>query len=67
VLAVDEWETAEQFEKFFGDPKMLEFIGSIGGDTSTPPEITVAEAWPHPTSSDRRGTTEAPLLRHLRC
>jgi quinol monooxygenase YgiN len=44
VLVSDEWESPEQFEKFFGDPELQSFIGSVGGDTSTPPEITVAEA-----------------------
>jgi hypothetical protein len=43
ILAVDEWETAEGFEQFFSDPKMLEFVGSIGAD-GTPPEITITEA-----------------------
>jgi hypothetical protein len=43
ILAVDEWETAEGFEQFFGDPKMHEFVASIGADP-TPPEITVTEA-----------------------
>ena len=43
VLVVDEWETAEQFQKFFGDPELQAFIGTIGGD-QTPPEITVTEA-----------------------
>ena len=44
VLVVDEWESVEQFEKFFGDPELQAFIGTVGGDTSAPPEITVAEA-----------------------
>jgi hypothetical protein len=44
VVAVDEWDSAESFEEFFADPSMHEFIGSIGGDMSTPPEITVTEA-----------------------
>jgi quinol monooxygenase YgiN len=43
VLAVDEWETAESFEQFFGDPTMQEFIGSIGADPA-PPEISIVEA-----------------------
>jgi hypothetical protein len=43
VLVVDEWETAEQFEQFFGNPELQAFIGTIGGDP-TPPEITVTEA-----------------------
>jgi hypothetical protein len=43
VLAVDEWASAEQFEQFFGDPAMQEFIASIGADPK-PPEITITEA-----------------------
>jgi len=43
VLVVDEWETAEGFQQFFGDPKMQEFIGTIGADPA-PPEITITEA-----------------------
>lgn len=44
VVVVDEWETPEQFEAFFSDPELQTFIGEIGGDTSTPPDITVSEA-----------------------
>ena len=44
VLVVDEWESGEQFEKFFGDPGLQAFIASAGADTSAPPEITIAEA-----------------------
>ena|SRR5882757_8017197 len=44
VLVVDEWDTVEHFQAFFGDPKLQTFIGEIGGDTSMPPEITVTEA-----------------------
>ena len=44
ILVIDEWETADQFERFFGDPDMRAFVGSVGADPSTPPEITVAEA-----------------------
>ena len=44
VLVVDEWETPQQFEAFFTDPALQEFIASAGGDTSAPPEITVTEA-----------------------
>jgi hypothetical protein len=44
VLVVDEWETAEQFEQFFSDPELQAFIGTVGGDTSSPPDITVTEA-----------------------
>ena len=43
VLAVDEWETAEQFQQFFANPDLQAFIGSVGG-APTPPEITVTEA-----------------------
>lgn len=48
VVAVDEWQSADDFEKFFGDPDMHAFIGSVGGDLSTPPDITVGEALESP-------------------
>ncbi|HLY34850.1 MAG TPA: hypothetical protein VKQ07_09985 [Jatrophihabitantaceae bacterium] len=44
VLVVDEWDSAEQFQAFFSDPELQQFIGEVGGDTSAPPEITVVEA-----------------------
>lgn len=44
VLVIDEWESAGQFQEFFGDPELQAFIASVGGDTSAPPAITVAEA-----------------------
>ena len=44
VLIVDEWETAEQFEAFFGDPELQAFIAACGGDTSAPPDLTIVEA-----------------------
>ena len=44
VQVVDEWGNGEQFQQFFGDPKMQEFVASLGGDTSNPPEITITEA-----------------------
>jgi len=43
VLGIDEWETAEQFQQFFSNPELHEFIGSVGG-APTPPEITITEA-----------------------
>jgi hypothetical protein len=43
VVIVDEWETIEQFQQFFGNPELQAFIGSVGADPA-PPEITVAEA-----------------------
>jgi quinol monooxygenase YgiN len=44
VQVIDEWENGEQFQTFFGDPKMQEFVASLGADTSNPPEITITEA-----------------------
>jgi hypothetical protein len=44
VLVVDEWESGEEFEKFFSDPELQQFIASAGGDTSAPPDITITEA-----------------------
>jgi hypothetical protein len=43
VLVVDEWESPQQFERFFGDPSLQAFIGTLGADP-VPPEITIAEA-----------------------
>lgn len=43
VLVVDEWESAAQFEAFFSDPKLQEFIHSAGAGDG-PPDITVTEA-----------------------
>jgi quinol monooxygenase YgiN len=44
VLVNDEWENAEAFQKFFGDPEMREFIGSAGGDANVAPEIIWGDA-----------------------
>ncbi len=43
VLVIDEWESVEHFQKFFGDPELHAFIGSVGAEAG-PPEIIVAEA-----------------------
>jgi quinol monooxygenase YgiN len=43
VLVVDEWETAEDFQKFFAHPDLQALIAASGA-ASQPPEITVAEA-----------------------
>jgi hypothetical protein len=43
VLVVDEWESAEHFQKFMADPDLQAFIGSVGG-APEPPEVIVAEA-----------------------
>jgi quinol monooxygenase YgiN len=44
VLVVDEWETVEEFQSFFGGPEIQAFIPTVGGDTSVPPEVTVTDA-----------------------
>ena len=43
VVIVDEWETAGQFQQFFSDPSLQEFIASVGAAPG-PPEITIGEA-----------------------
>ena len=43
VVVVDEWESVEHFQQFFGNPELQAFIGSIGA-APAPPEILVAEA-----------------------
>jgi quinol monooxygenase YgiN len=50
VVVVDEWDTAEHFEAFFSDPSLQAFIGEVGGDTSTPPEIIVGNLVESPDS-----------------
>lgn len=44
ILVIDEWESAGAFEKFFNDPQLMAFIGSVGGDPNTAPEITVGDS-----------------------
>jgi quinol monooxygenase YgiN len=43
VVMVDEWETAEHFQRFFANPELQAFIGSIGA-APVPPEITITDA-----------------------
>ncbi len=43
VVVQDEWESAEQFQRFFADPSLQEFIASTGA-APEPPEVIVAEA-----------------------
>jgi hypothetical protein len=43
LVAIDEWETAEQFQSFFdGNPKIAEVMASIG--MAGAPEISVFQA-----------------------
>ena len=42
VVLVDEWESPQQFEQFFGRPDIQALVGEMGA--SGPPEITVVEA-----------------------
>ena len=43
LVAIDEWETAEQFQSFFdGNPKIAEVMASIG--MAGAPEISVIQA-----------------------
>ena len=46
IYVIDEWDAPEHFEAFFTDPKMQEFVASVGADPTIPPEITVTEAFP---------------------
>ena len=43
VVVQDEWESAEQFQRFFADPSLQAFVASIGADP-VPPEFIVCEA-----------------------
>jgi quinol monooxygenase YgiN len=44
VVIVDEWETVEQFQQFFSAPELQAFVASVGGDTSSPPQVIVSQA-----------------------
>jgi quinol monooxygenase YgiN len=43
ALVVDEWESIEQFQQFFGNPEVQTFIASTGVSPE-PPQVIVAEA-----------------------
>ncbi|HEV2376939.1 MAG TPA: hypothetical protein VGS19_32845 [Streptosporangiaceae bacterium] len=43
VVISQEWETAEDFQRFFADPNLQDFIVSVG-ITPLPPELTICEA-----------------------
>ena len=40
---MDEWQSAEHFQKFFANPDLQALI-AMSGAAGQPPEITVAEA-----------------------
>ena len=42
VVVIDEWESAEHFQRFIGDPAMQAFIASAGAAGA--PELTITEA-----------------------
>jgi quinol monooxygenase YgiN len=42
-MIVDEWESAEHFQRFFSDPDLQAFIGTVGAEPG-PPELIIAEA-----------------------
>jgi hypothetical protein len=44
VVAVDEWETVEAYQAFFGEPSMRAFIESVGCNLAAEPTIIVCEA-----------------------
>jgi len=43
VLVIDEWESVEHFEKFFANPDLQAFIGSVGA-APEPPGMLIGEA-----------------------
>jgi hypothetical protein len=42
VLVIDEWESPQQFQEFFGQPEIQALIAEMGGVGE--PEITITEA-----------------------
>ena len=43
VIIVDEWESAEHFQRFFANPDLQAFITSVGADPA-PPELAITDA-----------------------
>lgn len=48
VVAVDEWETVEAFQAFFGEASMRSFIESVGCNLAAEPTIIICQAGPSP-------------------
>lgn len=44
ILVVDEWTDEAAFRAFFSRPELQTFIGEVGGDASSEPEIMITEA-----------------------
>lgn len=44
VVLVDEWETAEAFQEFFGAPELQQLVAEMGASPDVPPEIVISEA-----------------------
>jgi hypothetical protein len=44
VLVLDEWETPEEFQRFFADPELQAFIASAGARADAPPDLTFTDA-----------------------
>jgi hypothetical protein len=43
VLVIDEWNSVEQFQQFFANPELQQFIGEVGANPG-PPELIICEA-----------------------
>lgn len=43
VMILDEWDSVDSFQKFFSNPELRHFIGTVGA-APVPPELTVAVA-----------------------
>ena len=44
IHVLDEWDDPANFEAFFGSDELQAFVASVGGDTSTAPDVVVSEA-----------------------
>lgn len=43
IQVIDEWDTVDHFQQFFGDPELQTFIKSVGG-SGQPADVTTTEA-----------------------
>lgn len=44
LVAYDEWDSAENFDRFFNNPEMRDFTVRMGASADARPEITITEA-----------------------
>jgi len=65
VVIVDEWDSPQHFEQFFGRPDIQALVGQMGA--SGPPEITIVEASVSPSDFLRTVVPRSLLTTAVHC